>query len=259
MRILVAVKQVPDPEAQVGVDADGRRPAFPYPPRYLLNQFDEFAIEEGVRIKQANPGVVLDVLSIGPERVKAVLERCLGMGADNAVWIESDPADWLPPLSVAGLIAAYVGRTPYELIITGVMAEDDMQAQVGPMLAALLGWPSATSVIRVAPNLAEGVFEVEREVEGGRRISLKISGPCVLAVQSGINKPRYPTLSGLLRAKKQTPLRLAAADLEVGPVREGLATLGFPRKSRAGLTLEGEAREKARRLVGILKEKALLA
>ncbi|MFH1139250.1 MAG: electron transfer flavoprotein subunit beta/FixA family protein [Pseudomonadota bacterium] len=258
MKILVAAKQVLDPETNLEVDEQALRVAPAVLPRWQMNQFDEYAVEEAVALKERRPGTTVHVVSVGPERVKALIERVMGMGADHGVRIET-PEDYLTgPLQTASLIAAWAGARGYDLLVFGVMAEDDMQGQVGPLVAEILGLPLATSVIKAEAFPEEGIIRLEREVEAGRRESLELRTPAVLTIQSGINKPRYPTLSGLLRAKKHSPDVVAAADLAPPEPRERVVALGRPQKTRAGLVLEGGVRDKASRLLEILKEKSFL-
>ena len=169
-----------------------------------------------------------------------------------------DGEGYVSPLITASLIAAWAGPRNYDLVLFGVMAEDDMQGQVGPLAAEFLDLPLATSVIKAEAFPENGTVRVEREVEAGRRESLELPTPAVLTIQSGINKPRYPTLSGLLRAKKQVQEVLAAAALGPCEARERAVSVGLPQKTRAGLTLEGGVRDKASRLLEILKEKSFL-
>ena len=253
MDILVCVKQVLDPETVLQVDETGQWVTTPYEPRYQMNRFDEYAVEEAVRFKE-QIGARVDVVSMGPERVLAVLQRAMGMGCGRAVHIPADDG-FLPALTVASGIAAYAGDKEYDLILTGVMSEDVMQGQVGPMTAALLGRPWATSVIALEAESGGGI-RVEREIEAGRREILLMKTPAVLALQSGINKPRYPTLSGLLRAKKEKPeVFLPEEPWKNG--RESIVRAGAPERSRFGVRLEGGSRDKAAELIRILEEKML--
>ncbi|MDY7002004.1 MAG: electron transfer flavoprotein beta subunit/FixA family protein, partial [Thermodesulfobacteriota bacterium] len=162
------------------------------------------------------------------------------------------------PFITAARIASYAQDKAYDLILTGVMAEDDMQGQVGPILAELLNLPWATSVIlaQVRPN--RGTVSVEREIEGGRRDMLSLELPALLTIQTGINKPRYPSLSNLLRAKKQKPETIDAAELNAVEGREELVRVGYPQKSRSGLVLSGGRQEKAAALFRILREKSFI-
>ncbi|MBW1789717.1 MAG: electron transfer flavoprotein beta subunit/FixA family protein, partial [Deltaproteobacteria bacterium] len=144
MKILVCIKQVPDPEMPVRVDERGRVARPEGDLKYWMNHADEFAVEEAILIKEAGFGTTVDVLTVGPGYAAQVLERAMGMGADNGVHILLPEEDFLSPLNTASYIAAYALNKGYDLILTGVMGEDHMQGQVGAMLAELLSFPCAT-------------------------------------------------------------------------------------------------------------------
>jgi len=258
MKILVCIKQVPDPEMPVRVDEQGRvvRPEGDL--KYWMNRADEFAVEEAILIKEAGFGTTVDALTVGPGHAAQVLERAMGMGADNGVHILLQEEDFLSPLNTASYIAAYALNKGYDLILTGVMGEDHMQGQVGAMLAELLSFPCATSVIFEKIRDERGAVYVEREIEGGLRATLELDLPAVLTVQTGINKPRYPTLSNLLRAKKQKALVVESHILGTAKDREKVVRASYPGKSRAGLMLEGSGKDKAVRLLEILEKEALI-
>ena len=154
MKILACIKQVPDSETVFRVDKDTGWVRPKGQTKYWMNHADEFAVEEAVLIKETRPDTVVDALTVGPERAAQVLERAMGMGADGAVHILVPEEGYLSALSIASLIAAYASDKDYDLILAGVMAEDDMQGQVGPLLAELLSLPCATSVIfeELSPN-----------------------------------------------------------------------------------------------------------
>lgn len=258
MNILVCIKQVPAPESVARIDDSGHWVRVEGTTKYWMNRFDEFAVEEALRIKSSIPAVRLDAITVGPDRAASVLERAMGMGADRAVHLRTDETDPAGPFVVASRIAAYARDRNYDLILCGVMAEDDLQGQVGPMVAELLGRPCVTSVIfeQVRPELAS--VYVEREIEGGWRDVLEVTLPALLTVQSGINTPRYPSLSNVLRAKKQKPETIAAAAMPPVSPRERMCGLAYPTKKRAGRRLEGAPRDKAATLLQILREKSLI-
>ena len=258
MKILVCIKQVPDPEMPVRVDERGRVARPEGDPKYWMNHADEFAVEEAILIKEAGFGKTVEALTVGPGHATQVLERAMGMGADNGVHILLQEKDFLSPLNIASYIAAYALNKDYDLILTGVMGEDHMQGQVGAMLAELLGFPCATSVIFEKIRDEREAVYVEREIEGGFRSALELDLPAVLTVQTGINKPRYPTLSNLLRAKKQKALVVESHILGATEDRERVVRACYPDKSRVGLMLEGSGKNKAKRLLEILEKEALI-
>ncbi|MCF8046677.1 MAG: electron transfer flavoprotein subunit beta/FixA family protein [Desulfarculaceae bacterium] len=253
MRILACIKQVWEPESLFSLQGAELRPRPPL--RRKISSYDELALEEALRLKDRLPQVRVTALSVGPASVVDALRRALGMGADQAVHILA-PEQPPRPATLAAWIAAWASEQKFDLILTGVMSEDAMQGAVGPMLAARLRVPSVTSVVSL--NIEGGAMTAEREMEGGRRQRLAVQLPALITIQSGPNQPRYPTLSNLLRAKKTTPLTLEATGLAAPIEREKVLAIAPPEKLRTGLVLEGDAAQKAQRLLAILRERALL-
>lgn len=258
MKILVCVKQVPDSGQPLRIDSI-LQTALPLDPDgYRINRFDELAVEEAIRIKEALPKVTVNVLTVGPARSSAALRRALGMGADQAIHIRTpDDAD-LSPFVIAGWIAA-VADGKYDLILAGMMSEDMMQGTVGPLVAALLDWPCATGVVHQRTSPEDRRVTVEREAGAGCNDILAIELPAVLTLQLGINQPRYPSLSNLLRAKRSEIKIIESDRLDPVDPRQRMQRLTVPIKHRTGLTLQGSQKEKAARLFGILKEKGFIS
>lgn len=255
MRILVCVKQVPDTEGPVAIAADGLTVAGS---GWRLNSFDEFAVEEALRIKAAFPGTIVEAITVGPGRASDVLRRALSLGADGGIHLLREGKGDPLPSEVAALIAAVVRGRGYDLVLTGAMAEDDTFSQTGPMLAEKLAIPCATAVMAETLSPDIKTIRVERELEGGLREALEMPLPALIAVQSGINRPRYPALSHVLRSRRQ-PLETIPVDaLPAAPRRERVIGLAVPEPSGRALFLEGTAREKAAQLAAILQEKSLL-
>ena len=259
MKILVCVKQVPESENPILIDDDNIWIQSDQIGEFKMNRLDEFAVEEALVIKGAFGDTEIDALSAGPDRVAEVIKRSIGMGADDGVHIDTGPGErYHSSFEIAAWIAEYARSEAYDLIITGAMSEDNMQGQVGPMIARQLGLPCATAVIfeKIAPD--QTAVYVEREIEDGHRDTLELSLPAVLTVQSGINTPRYPSLSNLLRANKQELKRVKSANLVQPAARENLVEIVYPHKTRAGTVLKGTQQEKAIQLIRILRERALL-
>lgn len=273
MKILVCVKYVPDPDQVVIHPSEDGRIVIGEFSEFRMNRFDEFAVEEAVRIREGKDDVSIDVLTIGPVRSIDVLRRAMGMGADNGIHLITPMEGYISPMAKAAWIARYAAGKDYSLILTGAMSEDMMNAQVGPMVAAFLGLPCATQVIQtrlpslqgrssgtVLPDVCPDIY-VEREIEGGSREMMTIALPAVLAVQTGINEPRYPSLSNLLRANKQEIETIAAAvpEGEVSGETDAMVEMVMPEKNRAGMHLNGSPSEKAEQLIAILREKAFIS
>ena len=258
MKILVCIKQVCESESPIEIDDHGRWIQMDVITGYKMNRLDEFAVEEAVLLKEAYPGTSIDAITLGPDRSAEVIKRAIGMGADHGVHMLTESEGYLNPFTIASGIADYARDKHYTLILTGVMSEDQMQGQVGPMIAACLSLPWATSVIRqqLAPDTKSVL--VEREIEGGRRDTLQLQLPAVLTIQSGINRPRYPSLSNLLRANKQKLETFQAGDLTQPQLRENVVRVTYPENSRSGTILTGTQREKASQLLNLFRERALL-
>ena len=258
MKILVCIKQVTDPETVFKVEPASGRVISEGRLKFWMNRADESAVEEAILIKETIPGTVVDAITIGPDSASQVLERAMGMGADTGAHILVSDDRFLRPFTIASWIGSYAAGKGYDLILVGVMAEDHMHGLVGPMLAELMQWPCATSVISEKIDPAAGVVTVEREIEAGQRPMLEIVLPAVLTFQTGANEPRYPTLSNLLRAKKQRALVIPSETLPAVQDRERMVGAEYPRKKRAGVFLEGTVEQKASRLLDILEREALL-
>ncbi len=258
MKLLVCVKQIHDPDVPVRVNTDSNWVEFDGD-AYVMNRFDGFALEEALQLREAFPGLRIDVVTVGPERADAVLRRSLGMGADHGIHILTESGGYQSPFATAAWIAAYATGCNYDLILTGVMSGDDMNGQVGPLAAEILHLPCATAVIfrRMMPE--SGRIYVERELEGGLRDALEMELPALLTVQSGINRPRYPSLSKMLRANKHAVDVIPSGSLGSPSIHLSVSQTLLPQKMRAGRVLEGNPREKACRLLDILQTRSMLA
>jgi electron transfer flavoprotein beta subunit len=253
MKILVCVKQVPDMESTFRVNLEGngldeRDLAF------RMNEYDEYALEQAIRVKEQE-GNIPDVtlLSIGPARVIEVIKKGLAMGADRGVHIQDDHASEKDPFQTATAIAAFAKDKHFDLIFTGMQSLDRGSAQVGPLVAELLGYACVTTVVGFA--LSGDQVTVRRELEGGLKAVIKFKLPGVVTCQLGLNTPRYPTLPNIMKARQKELLTLQAAELVK---EESLATMRKmyrPEKKGSGLVLEGNNNEMADKLVALLKQK----
>ena len=249
MKILVCVKQVAVP---------GTHPAANKPPtEFRINSYDEYALEEALLLKERIEKTAVHAVSAGPERVTAVIRRAMEMGADQGIHIKYEKEEQLTPYQVASLIASYARDRQYDIILTGVMADDDMQMQTGQMIAGILGYPYASSVVSHEIRKDRTMY-VERECDARQRQCLEIEMPCVLTIQSGINRPRYPSLSNILRAKQQEIKSIKILDPDLPQARETTVRLFSPGIQPKGIFLQGTRREKAVQLLEILHEKGLL-
>ncbi|MCP3942690.1 MAG: electron transfer flavoprotein subunit beta/FixA family protein [Desulfobacteraceae bacterium] len=245
MKILVCIKQ--------GLD-DGK-----------MSRFDEFALEEALALKDklGKPGsldVVVDVITAGPVHAVAVLKRAFGMGADRGIHIITRDIGYMPAFVTASNLAVVAGRQDYDLILTGIMSQDMMEGQTGPMLAEFLGMPCATAVVKSKMGTVPGIVRVEREMENGYKDCLDVHLPAVLTIQAGINIPRYPSLSKMLVAAKKSITTLVEEDLFSNPVspKEFLVAIEYPDQTRAGQRLDGSLDDQVRQFQSFLQEKGLV-
>jgi electron transfer flavoprotein beta subunit len=260
MKILVCLKQVPHQDARLDVRDDGtwiKEEGI----KFEINEYDTFALEEALRMKDAGEAEVV-VVSIGPDRVTQSLRTALGMGADRAIHVKDPEAEGSDPLAIAKILASVAKEESPELVLMGLMADDSNEAAVGPMLAEMMGLPSATSVMAVEQTGA-GV-KVERELEGGALEVVELQKPCVLCVQTGINQVRYASLKGIMAAKKKPIDTKTAGDLGLtgqvgaGAAKTKIQSIYTPPKGQGAEILEGSTDEVVQKLVTKIKELGLL-
>ena len=230
MKILVSLKRVLDYNVKVRVSPDGRGVDLANV-KMSMNPFDEIAVEEAVRLKEA--GVATDVVAVscGTSKCQETLRTALAIGADRAILIESDVE--LQPLAVAKLLKALVEKEQPQIVFCGKQAIDDDANQTGQMLAALMGWPQATFASKVV--VKDNTATVTREVDGGLE-TLVLRLPAVITTDLRLNEPRYVTLPNIMKAKKK-PLETIAPEtlgVDVTPRLETLA-VAEPSKRTAGI------------------------
>jgi electron transfer flavoprotein beta subunit len=230
MKVLVSVKRVVDFNVKVRVRADGTGVETANV-KMSMNPFDEIAVEEAVRLKEAGVATEIVVVSCGVQACQETLRTALAIGADRAVLVETDAE--LQPLAVAKLLRAICQRESPRLVIMGKQAIDDDSNQTGQMLAALLGWPQATFASKIKLEADKAV--VTREVDGGLE-SDAIKLPAVVTTDLRLNEPRYVTLPNIMKAKKKT-LQVLQPDALCVDVTPRLTTLKVvePAKRKAGV------------------------
>ncbi len=247
MKIAVCVKRVPDTESRIKPAADGKS-LDEAGVKFILNPYDEFAVEEALQRKEkAGSGEVV-VVALGPAAAQETIRTALAMGADRGVLLQVDriPADGL---EVAKALAAELQAGGYDLILFGKIAIDDYNHQVGPMVAELLNLPCVTAVAHLKLDGTTG--EAEREIEGGIEV-VTFSLPAVITADKGLNEPRYPALKGIMAAKKK-PLEVKPVTLGAGGVE--LVSMTPPPERAAG-RIVGEGAAAVGELVRVLREEA---
>lgn len=247
MKIACCLKRVPDSETRVKIAADGKS-LDEAGVKFVLNPYDEFAVEEALRRKEKAGQGEVAVICLGPAAGQETIRTALAMGADRGVLLQADkvPADGL---ETAKALAAELKGTSWDLILFGKMAIDDYSAQVGPMVAELLGLPCVTAISHLDIDGTKGV--AEREVEGGIEV-VEFPLPAVLTADKGLNEPRYPALKGIMAAKKK-PLEVKKADLGAGS--QEIVALTLPPERKEGRVV-GEGAAAVPELVRLLREEA---
>jgi len=211
MKVLVPVKRVVDYNVKVRVKSDQTGVDIANV-KMSMNPFDEIAVEEATRLREAGKATEVVAVSCGVAQAQETLRTALAIGADRGILVQTDVE--LQPLAVAKLLKALADKEQPQLIILGKQAIDDDANQTGQMLAALLGWPQATFASRV--ELGEGTATVTREVDGGLE-TIKIKLPAIVTTDLRLNEPRYVTLPNIMKAKKKPLETVAPADLGVDP------------------------------------------
>jgi electron transfer flavoprotein beta subunit len=261
MDIVVLVKQVPDTESLVQIAGDGvsiKKDDI----KWIMNPYDELAVEEALRIKEAKGGTVT-VLSVGPQKAQETIRTALAMGADKGLLVNDPVAEGGDALATARILAAAVKSLPYDLIIAGQRAVDEDNYQVGAAVAEFLGIPHVSLVSKV--ELLEGRIRCQRSVDGGA-VTVEAPLPALFTTQRGLNEPRYASLPGIMKAKKK-PLEVkTVAALGMDPARVGAAgrkvvvkALRLPPERKAVRMIAGETPAAiAAELVRVLHEEARL-
>lgn len=259
MKILVCVKSAVPVDQKILIDDTGK---------WVVNnsngdlpnmgRYDELAVEQALVLKDNIPGTTADIITVGPARNSSVLRRAMGMGADQGVHILYTDEGYVSATRTVALLAPVIRSRSYNLILAGVISEDMSQGLVGPMLAETLGIPCVTSCVRVGVDDEKAVVTAERDMEGSRRQTIEINLPALVTIQACASRPRYPSLSNIIRANSQEIETIRTGMDERMGDREQLLSLNYPEKTRTVKFLQGTAREKAQELVSILREKAFL-
>jgi len=257
MNVLVCVKKVPDTaDAEVTLKEDGLG-IETEDLAFGINEWDNYAVEEAIRMKETAGGNVA-VVTIGTEDDEDILRRCLAMGADEAVRIDSSNFVTSDPYQIARGLSEFARERNFDIIMTGAMADDDAFSMVGPLLAGYLDLPHATLVTSV--KVDGGVVEVTRELEGGLEEILRIKLPAVLTIQTGINEPRYVSIMGIRKVRSKEIPVLSPSDLGIqdGMIGESVVTLKLERLTRPpegkeAEMIEGSPAEIAERILEIVK------
>jgi electron transfer flavoprotein beta subunit len=249
MKVLVPVKRVVDYNVKIRVRPDGSGVELANV-KMSMNPFDEIAVEEAIRLKEAGKASEIVAVSIGPQQATETIRTALAMGADRGILVKTDQP--VEPLAVAKILKAVAGREGPQLVIMGKQAIDDDSNQTGQMLAALLGWPQGTFASKV--EIGDGSVDVTREVDAGlQTVSLKL--PAIVTTDLRLNEPRYASLPNIMKAKKKPLEELTpeALGVDVVPRLKVLKTVEpIGRKAGVKVASVGELVQKLKVEAGVL-------
>ena len=257
MKIVVAVKQVPDTATQVKISGGDPKAIDTAGITWIVSPYDEFAIEEALRIKEKRGQGEVVAVSLGPDRVKEALRSALAMGCDRAIHVNDPALANADTLLTAQALVAVIKQEQPGLVICGRQAIDDDMGAVAAQVAELLGWPAASWIMEEAIDGDGKTIRIGRQVEGGLEI-FELPLPAVVSAQKGLNEPRYPTLKGIMGAKKKEIKDVKAADLGVttGTPQLAVKTLEALPPRPPGRVISGEVKDAVKELVRALREEA---
>ncbi len=254
MKIFVCIKQVPDTETKIKIAADANN-IDTNAIKWVMNPYDEYAVEESIKLKESNPGSTVTVFTVGPKkRVGDVLRTALAMGADEGVIIDS-PENIDPLLTAKALASAMKQEGEFDLILAGKSAIDDNASSVGPMLAQILNIACSSVVAKLTMN--DKYFIAEREVEGGTVEVNQLQKPALIAATKGLNTPRYASLPGMMKAKKKVLKELDINSLGVDTKPSTTLTqFRLPPEKPATKIITGDIGHQVTELVRLLRDEA---
>ena len=255
MKVFVCIKQVPDTETKIklqsnnnGIDTAGVK--------WVMNPYDEFAVEEAIKMKETGKATAVTVLSLGPKsRINDALRTALAMGADDAIAIDA-PSDLDPSATAKSLAKAIQAEGDFGLVLTGKLAIDDNAASVSQMIAENLAIPHVTVVSKL--DVTTENLTAERETEGGTREVLQLQVPALVAANKGLNLPRYASLPGIMKAKKKPikELQWEAIGAAASDIKTRYINFQMPPDKPAVKLIEGDAAQQATTLAKLLREEA---
>jgi len=251
MKILVCLKQTFDTEAKIVLDGNGKIDRKGV--SMIVNPYDEYAVEEALKIVEKDGGSVTAV-SVGDAGTQDALRQALAMGADDAVLVDVGDME-LDEYATATILAKAISGLEYDLVIGGFRAIDDGSAQVCGRVAEILNIPVVNVVTKL--EVAGGKAVATREIEGGNEV-LEVALPAVVTAQKGLNEPRYPSMKGIMKAKKKPLAKKTLADLGLDAVATKVKVNSFslPEARQAGKIIPGEAAEAAAQVAKLLREEA---
>jgi electron transfer flavoprotein beta subunit len=254
VNIYVCIKQVPDTETKIKLNADSSW-IDTAGIKWIMSPYDEFAVEEALRLKEKNAGSTVTVLSAGPARVVETLRTALAMGADNGIHVElPESAD--NNMAAKALAGALKKEAKIDIVFAGKEAIDDGAAQTSQLTAEYAGLPYVT--VALAVEYGSGTVKVKREIEGGAFEMIEAPTPVLIAAQKGLNEPRYASLPNIMKAKKKEVKMLKMGDVDVTEADQKIRykNLQLPPPKQAGKKISGDPAAQAKELVRLLHEEA---
>jgi electron transfer flavoprotein beta subunit len=255
MRIFVCIKQVPDTETRIKIGSGGNQ-IDENGVKWIINPYDEFAVEEGIKFKEANPSAQVTAITLGPKaRVNNALLTAMAMGADDSILIDTnEPLDALA--TAKALAEAIKKEGGAHIIYTGKTSIDGSISAVGPMLAELLKIPHISAVTSI--EYKGDKLAAKREAEGGTTETFELPLPALIGANKGLNKPRFASLPGIMKAKKKPIKEIALADLGVNGAQAKIkfSKMELPKDRPAVKMIAGEPAQQAKELVRLLREEA---
>jgi electron transfer flavoprotein beta subunit len=256
MNIIVCVKHVPDTAAKIELSSD-KKNIDTSDLAYVLNPYDEYAVEEAIKFKEKLGGEVT-LITMGPKKADEALRTGLAMGADKGIHICDDKLTESDAIATARVLSAVIKTLQYDLILCGKIAVDTNNGQVGPMVAEMLDIPHQTAITKL--EISDSKAVAQKDIEGGK-VTIETQLPALFTTEKDLNKPRYPSLPGIMKAKQKEVklMDLSAIQLDEKAVgREGsligLAEISIPPKREAGVIIDGEPQETVQKLVKALHE-----
>jgi electron transfer flavoprotein beta subunit len=261
MNLIVCIKHVPATDTKIKIAPDGKS-IDPAGVNWVISPYDEYAIEAALRLREKAGSGEVTVVSLGGDAAKESLRKALAMGCDKAALV-SDPAlAGSDALGTARALAKAVSTVPYDLLFFGQQGVGEDQSQVGVMVAEILGLPHVSMAVKL--ELRDGAVHAEREIEGGHEV-VECPCPAVVTAQKGLNEPRYPSLKGIMAAKKKdiaiwnlSGIQCPVEEVGERGARVRTVKLELPPPKQPGKILGGDPKEAARELARILREERKL-
>jgi electron transfer flavoprotein beta subunit len=251
VKILVLVKQVPDPNS-LRLDATG---SYPSNTARVVNEYDQYALEAAVQIKEQEDLTDVTVVAIGAASAKDAVTRGLAMGADQGILIQGD-VDEIDALQTATVLADVAQDGSYDIILVGQETSDSGTGNVGPHLAGLLGLPLVSNVVELETN-QDGTIRMEREVEDGRHV-ISVRSPVVICALTGLNEPRYPSLKGIMAARRKPVEEKQIGNFSLADASVSWGAFRQEERTVEGIVIDDEPEAAAKQVVALLKERNLI-